>query len=121
MFTITIEITFKASHQLTLVDGQKEPLHTHDWIVRTAVCVEELDDMQLAMDFHELKSMVQQITKPFEDSQLERMSCFEGVNASAEIMAKYIYDKIKPLLAPQLKLDYVEVTEEAQCRAKYSA
>ncbi len=120
LYTITIDTTFKASHQLTLVDGQKESLHSHDWIVRTAVCVEELDQMQLAIDFHELKSMVQRITAPFEGSQLEKMSCFEGVNASAEIVAKYIYDKIRPLLAGHLNLDYVEVTEEAQCRAKYS-
>ena len=46
--------------------------------------------------FHELKSMVQQITEPFEDSELERMSCFEGVNASAEIMVP-----MNPVILPE--------------------
>ncbi len=120
MFTITIETTFTARHQLTMADGQREPVHSHDWGVRTAVCTEKLDQMQLAVDFNDLKAKVEQITAPFEGVQLEEMSCFEGVNASAEMVAKFIYDKIGPLLPAHVKPGYVEVTEAPRCRAKYS-
>ena len=51
MFVITVETGFKAWHQLTLVGGEKEDMHEHNWLVRSAVSACALDESGLAMDF----------------------------------------------------------------------
>jgi len=119
LFTITIEITFTARHQLTATDGGKEPLHSHDCGVRAAVSAERLDEMGLVCDFNDLKAKLKEITAPFNGPQLEELACFQDINASAENVAKYIYDKLEPLLPCHTKLQYIEVTEAPGCRAKY--
>ncbi|MCD6395015.1 MAG: 6-carboxytetrahydropterin synthase [Planctomycetes bacterium] len=50
---------------------------------------------------------------------MEQLDCFAGCNASAENVAKYIYDRIEPMLASRLKLDYAEVMEADGCWTKY--
>ena len=119
LFTVTVESGFRASHQLTMADGEKEQLHSHDWIVRVAVGAEELDDCGLGIDFIELRALIERIVSPLSDKRLDEMACFEGVNASAENVTKYIYDRIAPELATRMTLEYVEVMESAGCWTKY--
>jgi 6-pyruvoyltetrahydropterin/6-carboxytetrahydropterin synthase len=119
MFTVTVETTFTAAHQLTFAEGQKEPLHRHDWLVKVAVSTAELDQAGLAIDFNDLKAKIASITAPFNKATLEQLPVFKDNNASAENVAKHIFNRIGPLLSQQLKLRYVEVTEAPGCRAKY--
>ncbi len=48
------------------------------------------------------------------------MECFKNINASAENVAKYIFDRIEPQLSGDAAMGYVEVVEAAGCAAKYS-
>jgi 6-pyruvoyltetrahydropterin/6-carboxytetrahydropterin synthase len=120
LFTLMVETTFTARHQLTIAQGQKEPLHSHDWIVRVGVSADRLDEMGLVVDFDDLKAKIEGVISPFNGARLEELSCFQGVNTSAENVAKYIYDKIEQLLPSHVKPRYVEVAEAPGCRAKYS-
>ena len=120
MYTITVETKFKAKHQLTLADGSLEELHEHEWIVRAAVSVSKLDKAGLAIDFHNLKKKVEKTTSSLKGVQLESVAHFQGINASAENVAKYVYDKLQQALANHVKLRYVETGEEPGCWAKYS-
>ena len=120
LFTVTVESGFSAEHQLTYAGGEKEVLHGHQWVVRVAVSAQRLDESGLAVDFVELKGHVEDIIAPFKGSRLEELACFEGGNASAEVVAKYIYDKTAERLPTYIKLEYVEVMEAAGCWAKYS-
>ena len=120
MFTVTLETGFKASHELTYAGGEKEELHFHDWQLRVAAQVEELDENGLAVDFVELKAEIDGITAVLDNSQLEDLGCFAGVNASAENVAKYIFDELKPQLPAKATLKYVEVMEAKGCWAKFS-
>ena len=119
MFTITVETSFLASHQLVFKNGTKEDAHEHNWAVKVALCSEKLSEDGLVMDFCVLKDKIQAIIAEFEGKKLEDMDCFGGNNASAEIVAKYIFETIKPQLSRGVKMDYVEVAEAAGCRAKY--
>ncbi len=119
LYTLTVESTFTATHQLTMADGAKEPLHSHDWVVRVAVSAEKLDETGLAVDFNDLKAMIADIAGPFAGARLEQLDCFKSCNASAENVAKYIYDRIEPMLANRLKLKYAEVMEAEGCWTKY--
>ena len=119
MFTITIENAFTASHELTYAGGEKEDLHPHDWQLRVAVDVEDLDENGLAVDFIDLRAKIKDITTPLNDTQLEEHPAFEGINASAENVAKYIYDQLRPQLPTRAMLVSVEIMEAPGCWAKY--
>ncbi len=119
MFVITIETGFTAGHQLTFASGKREPLHSHDWLVRTAVSTDKLNDTGLAIDFIDLKGTIETVTAGFGVARLEDLDCFDDAGASAEQVAQYIYDKVEPLLPPHVKLEYVEVMEAPGCWAKY--
>lgn len=119
MFKISIETHFRASHQLALPDGSKEPLHDHDWVVTADVGSEKLDRMGLVMDFGRLKVTVDNIVSEFDNTPLEKIDYFQQHNSSAENVAKYIYEKLEPKLPQEVKLLSISVVEEPGCSAKF--
>jgi len=120
MFTISVETSFRASHQLTLPDGGKEPVHSHDWLVTAELASEKLNDMGVVMDFHQLRAMLDEITAELEDTALEKLACFQRNNPSAENVSKYIYEKLHAGLAGGVELRNVKVVEEPGCSATFS-
>jgi 6-pyruvoyltetrahydropterin/6-carboxytetrahydropterin synthase len=120
MFTIKVETHFWASHQLTLPDGSKEPLHHHNWAVTANVSSEKLNSMGFVMDFCRLKAMVDKTTAEFDNVPLDSIDYFRRNNPSAENVAKYIFDKLEPKLPSGVKLRSVKVIEEPGCSAKFS-
>jgi len=119
MFTISVEKHFYASHQLTLPDGSKEPVHSHDWIVTADISSEKLNNMGVVMDFRALKAMVDKIVTGFNNKALESIGYFQQNNPSAENVAKYIYEKLRIKLPESVKLQKVRVTEESGCSATF--
>ena len=111
MFTVSVETHFRASHQLTLPDGSKEPAHRHNWSVITDVSSSELNNMGLVIDFHRLKAMVDDIVAEFDNKALARKEFFQQHNPSAENVAKYIYEKLEPKLPKGVKLQSIRVVE----------
>jgi 6-pyruvoyltetrahydropterin/6-carboxytetrahydropterin synthase len=119
MFTIAVEIHFQASHQITLPDGSKEPLHRHDWITTVEVSSEKLNEIGLVMDFERLRKRIEKIVAPFENTALESHDYFRKTNSSAENVAKFIFEQLEPTIPPDLKLESVRVVEKPGCSAKY--
>lgn len=120
MFTIRVETRFRASHQLILPDGSKEPLHHHDWLASADVSSERLDNMGVVMSFQRLKAMLDSAVGDFDNAAIEAVGYFQQNNPSAENVAKYIYDKLRTGLPEGVKLRNVRVIEEPGCSAKYS-
>jgi 6-pyruvoyltetrahydropterin/6-carboxytetrahydropterin synthase len=120
LYTITIESSFKASHQLTYAGGKTEDNHLHDWKLKVAAQIEELDENGLAIDFIYLKSKLDEITTVLDNTQLEKLSCFEGINVTAENIAKYIYDQLDPQMPTKAMLVSVDIMEAPGCWAKYN-
>jgi 6-pyruvoyltetrahydropterin/6-carboxytetrahydropterin synthase len=120
MFTVKVETHFWASHQLTLPDGSKEPMHRHNWAVTAKVGCDKLDSMGLVMDFIQLQVMVKEITSRFTDDQLGSIDYFQRNNPSAENVAKYIFEQLEPKLPGRVKLQSIKVVEEPGCSAKFS-
>jgi 6-pyruvoyltetrahydropterin/6-carboxytetrahydropterin synthase len=120
MFTIRVETHFTASHQLTLPDGSKEPLHQHNWAVITNISNDKVDRMGVVMDFCQVKAMVGEITAEFDNSQLDNIDYFRRNNPSAENVARYIFDKLEPKLPGAVQLRSIRVVEEPGCSAKFS-
>jgi len=120
MFTLSVETHFWASHQLTLPNGSKEPLHGHNWSVTADVSSNKLDSMGLVMDFGRLRTLVEEIVAGFDNIGLDRIDYFQQNGSSSEAVAKYIYEKLEPKLPKDLKLEDVVVAEEPGCSAKFS-
>jgi len=120
MFTISIETSFWASHQLVLPEGSKEPLHHHNWLVSADVSSDKLNSMAVVMDFKELKAMVDDIVSEFDNMALNEISFFRQNNPSAENVAKYIYEKLRAKLPEGVKLQNIRVVEEPGCAANFS-
>jgi 6-pyruvoyltetrahydropterin/6-carboxytetrahydropterin synthase len=120
MFTISIETSFWASHQLVLPEGSKEPVHHHNWLVSADVSGDRLNSMAVVMDFQELKAMVDDIVSEFDNMALNEISFFRQNNPSAENVAKYIYEKLRAKLPEGVKLQNIRVVEEPGCAANFS-
>jgi 6-pyruvoyltetrahydropterin/6-carboxytetrahydropterin synthase len=120
MFTISVERHFRASHQLIMPDGSKEPVHNHDWIVTANISSEKLDNMGVVLDFRALQAMIDKIVAGFNNKKLESISYFQQNNPSAENVAKYIYEKLLIELPEGVKLQNVRVVEEPGCSATFS-
>lgn len=120
MFTVSVEMSFNASHQLALPDGSKESTHTHNWSVTAEVAAKELDNMGVVMDFHKLRAELADIIAQFDNAQLAAIDYFRQNNQSAENVAKYIYEKLRTKLPEDLDIRGVKVGEEQGCWAKYA-
>jgi len=120
MFTISIETHFQASHQLPLPDGSKEPLHWHDWVVTAKVSSDKLDNTGCVMDFHRLRESLDKIVTEFDNVPLDNLDYFQKNLWSAENTAKYIFEKLEPMLPGGVKLRSIKVVEEPGCSAKFS-
>ena len=119
MFRVSVETHFWASHQLSLPDGSKEPLHRHNWSVTADVSSEKLNKMGLVMDFHRLKALVDNIVAKLENTSLDKTDYFRTNNPSAENVARYIYERLGPKLPGDVKLEAIRVVEEPGCSAKF--
>lgn len=121
MLSVTVETRFWASHQLTLPDGAKEPLHAHNWSAAADVSSGALNDMGFVIDFHRLKQMLDNIVAEFDNITLENVDYFRQNSSSAENLAKYIYEKLRLALPEGVRLEAVRITEESGCSAKFAS
>ncbi|MFC1781554.1 6-pyruvoyl tetrahydropterin synthase family protein [Planctomycetota bacterium] len=120
MFTISVETRFQASHSLVLPDGSLEPSHNHDWLITAVLSSDKLNNTGIVTNFHEIREMLNKTVAHFEGKSLQQTDYFQKKNPSAENVAKYIYDKIKPQLPHGVKLQAIKVVEEPGCSAKFS-
>jgi 6-pyruvoyltetrahydropterin/6-carboxytetrahydropterin synthase len=105
---------------LTLPDGSKEPVHSHNWSVTADVGSDMLSNIGLVMDFRRLKLMLDNIVAEFDNVTLNSIDYFGPINSTAENVAKYIYEKLQPGLPKGVKLEAVRVVEEPGCLAKFT-
>ena len=122
MYEIEIERVFNAAHALRLYDGSMEASHRHDWRTFIVVEAEELDAMEVVLDFHELERVVGEVLKELDGKDLNEHKGFKDVNPSAERVAEYIFKQIEPgmdMAKGRARLASVTVTEAPGCRATY--
>ncbi|MHC5074825.1 MAG: 6-pyruvoyl trahydropterin synthase family protein [Planctomycetota bacterium] len=119
MYTVIVETSFNASHNLTLPDGSKEKLHGHEWKIAAKVTSNKLNKMGLVIDFHRLKSLIEGIVSDINGRKLEEIEFFQKNNSSAENVAKYIYEKLGTILPKSVQLNDITVTEEPGYLAKF--
>ena len=115
VYRISKQFHFSAAHQLDLLpEGHPcKRLHGHNYIVEIVLEAEKLDQRYFVADYHELKPV-----KTFIDEHLDHRNLDEviGTASTAENIAKFFYDKFKPLF-PALSM--VRVSETPKTWAEF--
>jgi 6-pyruvoyltetrahydropterin/6-carboxytetrahydropterin synthase len=120
MFDLTVESQFSAAHQLRGYKGKCEALHGHNWRVQVTVSSEKLDDIGMVLDFHELKSITNEVLASLDHSFLNDVFPFTEINPSSENMAKWIFESIrKKILKKNCTISSVTVWENETSSATY--
>ncbi|MEK7864535.1 MAG: 6-carboxytetrahydropterin synthase QueD [Nitrospirota bacterium] len=120
MFELMVDTTFAAAHQLRGYKGKCEQLHGHNWKVQAHVVAEKLNDIDIAIDFHDLKELLNEVVAPLDHSFLNDIFPFTEKNPSSENIAKWIYDSLNKKLSDEhVQVSAVTVWESETTAATY--
>lgn len=95
MYEIAVEDTFDAAHCLRDYEGTCSRLHGHTYRVRAAFRFASLETTGLAFDFRKAKEALRGIIEVLDHQYINDLPEFSIQNPSAELIAKYIYDRVK--------------------------
>jgi 6-pyruvoyltetrahydropterin/6-carboxytetrahydropterin synthase len=100
-----------------LHDGTLETPHDHDWKVRAQFARRELDEMGMVFDFSTAQDALNAILTRLHGTDLNTNAHLDGLNPTAEVVAKYIFEC---LAGRGLNSVFrVEVTEAPGCVAAF--
>ncbi|OGW59784.1 MAG: hypothetical protein A2V83_00580 [Nitrospirae bacterium RBG_16_64_22] len=119
MFELTVRCGFRASHQILEKNGCLEAPHEHDWSVEVVVAAVDLDSRGIAVDFEDVQTALRDILEPMEGRRLNEVAPFAAVIPSAEGIARWLADRIAPLLPARVSLRRVTVWERPDCGAAF--
>lgn len=121
MYELMIETSFAAAHQLRGYKGKCENLHGHTWRVQVYVTAEELNELDLAIDFNDLKSITNEIISPLDHACINNIFPFTEKNPSSENIARWLFDSLKKKLTGyNINISAVTVWESDNASATYS-
>ncbi len=120
MYELTIETSFSAAHQLRGYKGKCEELHGHNWKVQVHVNAERLNEIDIAIDFHELKNSTNEIISQLDHKFLNEVFPFTERNPSSENIARWIYESLKKKINDgNVRVSAVTVWESETASATY--
>ncbi|OGW36827.1 MAG: 6-carboxytetrahydropterin synthase QueD [Nitrospirae bacterium RBG_13_39_12] len=121
MFELMVETYFSSAHQLRGYKGKCERLHGHNWKVQVYVTSERLNDLDIAIDFHELKKLTNEVIVSLDHGFLNEIFPFTEKNPSSENIAKWVYDSLKKKINndSNVNLSAVTVWESETASATY--
>ena len=120
MYELMIETKFSGAHQLRGYKGKCENLHGHNWKVQVHVSAEALNDIDLAIDFHDLKRYTDEIAGQLDHAFLNDVFPFTEINPSSENIAKWIFDSLrKKVEDDNVEVSAVTVWESDTASATY--
>ena len=98
-FRIKVLSEFSSAHALRGYVGDCARVHGHNWKVEAELDCNKLNDIGIAVDFKNLKSMLKEIITPYDHQLLNELEPFDKINPTAENVAALFYNKLKQLLA----------------------
>ncbi len=120
MYELSIEVGFAAAHQLRGYRGNCENMHGHNWRVQISVTAERLNEIDIAIDFRELKHVAREVISPLDHAFLNEVFPFTEKNPSSENIAKWIFDSMKKKINSEyIRVSAVTVWESDTASASY--
>ena len=111
MYTLCVEDWFAAAHYLRNYHGKCENPHGHNYRVKVYVSGTQLDEGGMLIDFSILKKHLKTVLETLDHQDLNATPYFAEQEPSAENISRYIFESLKPILPPNVKLSGVEVFE----------
>ncbi len=120
MYELMIEDTFSSAHQLRGYKGKCEALHGHNWKVQIHVSAERLNEIDIAVDFHDLRKWTKEVLEQLDHGFLNEIFPFTEINPSSENIARWIFESLKKKInTDHVRLSAVTVWESDSASATY--
>ena len=116
MFELKAQMYFSAAHHLLNYDGECENQHGHNWLVEAYVKGENLDKSNILVDYKVLKREMKSVLDLLDHKDINELPYFNGESPSSEIIAMFIYNKLKEKI---VQISKVSVWETATSCASY--
>lgn len=117
MYELKVKVHFDAAHHLEGYEGKCQRVHGHRWDVEVAIQGNQLDALNMLVDFSEVKKGLKTII----DDQLDHYDLNNVLNEkcpTAEYLAFWIFDKLSN--DTMLHVASVTVWESPECSITYS-
>ena len=118
-YYLRIKEHFDAAHALIGYPGECKNLHGHTWDVEVEVKGTKLDEVGIVYDFKDLKDNLLSILKQFDHKYLNEVEPFTEFNATAENLARVIYEQMEELLPDEIDIVEIAVWESPIARLIY--
>ncbi len=120
MYELVVESSFSSAHQIRGYSGNCEKLHGHNWKVQVYIQAEKLNEIDIAMDFHDIRDYTNEVVEQLDHCYLNDIFPFTEINPSSENIAKWIYDSLKKKISREhVNLAAVTVWESETASATY--
>ena len=116
MFELKAQMYFAAAHHLLNYEGECENQHGHNWMVEAFVKGETLDRSNILIDYKVLKRELNSVLDLLDHKDINELPEFEGESPSSEMIAGFIYHKLKERI---VQLSKVSVWETQTSCASY--
>jgi len=121
VYEVSIVDHFSGAHRLRNYHGKCEALHGHNWKVEVLVVSNSLDGGGMVLDFKILKDSTRAVLETLDHKYLNEVPDFLETNPSSENIARYVFDRLKPILEGHpVTLKKVAVWESETACAAYS-
>jgi len=118
-FEVGVEATFSASHHLVGDFGAASRPHAHDYRVQISVRGDGLRDDGTLFDISRLQQGLAEVIADIDGTNLNDLATS---NPTAEVMARFLFDRVAPTVAGQgLARLEARLWESPEAFASYSA
>ena len=108
MYELKAQMYFSAAHHLLNYNGACENMHGHNWLVEAYVCGTDLDKSNILIDYKVIKKHLKDTLDYLDHKDINELPEFQGISPSSEVLAKFIYDKMKERIPQTSKVSIWE-------------
>ncbi len=95
MYELSVEGNFSAAHQVKGYPGDCADIHGHTYRIEVRIRVGKLDKIGMSVDFRKIRKVLANILKKLDHKNLNNLSYFKKHNATAEYIARYIFEEMQ--------------------------
>ncbi|MDR2196850.1 MAG: 6-carboxytetrahydropterin synthase QueD [Coriobacteriales bacterium] len=121
IYTLSVKEHFDAAHALVGYPGECRNLHGHTWDVEVTVSGTQLDEVGILYDFKALKANLLALLDTYDHHYLNEVAPFDTINATAENLARVIFEHLVTVLPAGITLEEVCVWESPIAKLSYRA
>src|SRR4051794_136631 len=94
VFGVKIFVEFAAAHHIRGYQGDCARPHGHNFKVEVEATAPRLNPIGIALDFKDLKKLVNELVMKFDHQDMNTIAPFTDVNPTAETISQYFYEEL---------------------------